>query len=761
MRVEGSHTSRIFIGVAWPYANGPFHIGHLAGAYLPGDIFARFHRLRGNDVLLVSGSDMHGTPTLVGAEKEGITPAALAERYHVINKEAFERLGFSFDLFTSTHTLVHERTVQELFLKLLEAGFIARRTAEGAYCPQHRRFLPDRYLVGTCPNCGFDKARGDECDSCGRPLEPGQLGGAKCALCGTAAEFRPSEHFYLELDKLQEKLTEYLGRQRHWRPGTLRVAENFLKDGLHPTPITRDLDWGVPIPLDGYDAKRFYVWFDAVSGYLSASREWAIRTGRPDAWQAYWDAREPVRQYYFVGKDNKFFHAIIWPGILLGAGGFQLPYDVPANEWLLVEGRKVSKTRTGDADAFIPSLLANYPPDVIRFYAALLAPQNHDTELDWDEFRQLREEVLANQYGNLVQRTLVLTRERYAGKVPTPPEGWSSGTATAGIGERLKSAHAKITEEYEKVHLKEALDLALEEVREANRNFHEAHPWQASDTERSRTLYETLWRLKALATWLSPVLPFSSAEVFRMLGYTGPPGPGDWDVALVPVPAGQVLGEIRPLFPRPETENAPVPAPVAPPAAGEEWPPLAVCAGVIRSAAVHPGADKLYVLEVDVGATTPRTLVAGLRTSYTIEALQNRPVVLLTNLAPRTIRRMTSQGMVLAAEAGERAVLLAPPDGTPPGTYLQNRGPSDRTISYEEFSATSLTVGRVTGPSAEGRVRVEVGGAEVEAAGAWDAGEWVVVRRVPGGGGEVELLAFRPGHGPRPSEPVAVGAKVR
>jgi methionyl-tRNA synthetase len=761
MRVEGSHTSRIFIGVAWPYANGPFHIGHLAGAYLPGDIFARFHRLRGNDVLLVSGSDMHGTPTLVGAEKEGITPAALAERYHAINKEAFERLGFSFDLFTSTHTLVHERTVQELFLKLLEAGFIARRTAEGAYCPQHRRFLPDRYLVGTCPNCGFDKARGDECDSCGRPLEPGQLGGAKCALCGTAAEFRPSEHFYLELDKLQEKLTEYLGRQRHWRPGTLRVAENFLKDGLHPTPITRDLDWGVPIPLDGYDAKRFYVWFDAVSGYLSASREWAIRSGRPDAWQAYWDAREPVRQYYFVGKDNKFFHAIIWPGILLGAGGFQLPYDVPANEWLLVEGRKVSKTRTGDADAFIPSLLANYPPDVIRFYAALLAPQNHDTELDWDEFRQLREEVLANQYGNLVQRTLVLTRERYAGKVPTPPEGWSSGTATAGIGERLKSAHAKITEEYEKVHLKEALDLALEEVREANRNFHEAHPWQASDTERSRTLYETLWRLKALATWLSPVLPFSSAEVFRMLGYTGPPGPGDWDVALVPVPAGQVLGEIRPLFPRPETENAPAPAPVAPPAAGEEWPPLAVCAGVIRSAAVHPGADKLYVLEVDVGATTPRTLVAGLRTSYTIEALQNRPVVLLTNLAPRTIRRMTSQGMVLAAEAGERAVLLAPPDGTPPGTYLQNRGPSDRTISYEEFSATSLTVGRVTGPSAEGRVRVDVGGAEVEAPGAWPAGEWVVVRRVPGGGGEVELLAFSPGHGPRPSEPVAVGAKVR
>jgi methionyl-tRNA synthetase len=751
--------ARVFIGVAWPYANGPFHIGHLAGAYLPGDIFARFHRLRGDEVLMVSGSDMHGTPTLVRAEKEGTTPTAIAERYHAINKEAFEKLGFSFDLFTSTHTVVHEKTVQELFLKLLEAGLIARRTADGAYCPKHGRFLPDRYLVGTCPHCGFESARGDECDSCGRPMEPGQLGNPKCALCGTAAEFRPSEHFYLELDRLQEPIAEYVRRQHHWRLGTFRVAENFLKGGLHPTPITRDLEWGIPIPLDGYDAKRFYVWFDAVTGYLSASKEWAIRAGNPDAWQAFWDAGEPVRQYYFVGKDNKFFHTIIWPGILLGAGGFQLPFDVPANEWLLVGGKKVSKTRTGETDAFIPSLLANYPPDVIRFYAALLAPQNHDTELDWDEFRKLREEVLANQYGNLVQRTLVLTRDRYDGKVPMPPDGWSAGTPTAGIGERLKSAHARITEEYEKVHLKEALDLALEEVRDANRRFHEARPWQATEPERRAALYETLWYLKALATWLSPVLPFSSAEVFRMLGYETPPGPGEWDVALAPVPAGQALGEIRPLFPRPET--AAPPAPASPLAPKTEWPPLAVCAGIIRSASVHPSAEKLYILEVDVGAPNRRTLVAGLRPSYSTEDLKDRPVVVLTNLTPRTIRRITSQGMVLAAEAGERAILLAPPEGTPPGTYLEGRGPSDRTITFDEFAATTLTLGQVTGPSGEGRVRVDVGGKEVEVSGAWPTGEWVVVRQAPGEEARAEPLAFGPGKGPHPSEAVAVGAKVR
>ena len=541
--------ARILVAVAWPYANGPFHIGHLAGAYLPGDIFARFHRLRGHEVLMVSGSDMHGTPTLVRAEKEGTTPAVISERYHEVNKAAFERLGVSFDLFTTTRTLVHERTVQEIFLALLEHGFVARRTEENPFCPKHARFLPDRYLEGTCPHCGFEKARGDECDNCGRPLEARQLGHPRCALCGTPAEFRPTEHFYLELDRLQPKLKEYLDRQGHWRTGSLRVAENFLTEGLHPTPITRDLDWGVPIPLEGYGTKRFYVWFDALIGYLSASKEWAIRAGRPEAWHRYWDEGEPVRPYYFVGKDNKFHHTIVWPGILLGVGGLHLAYDVPANEWLRVEGGKISKSREGGDDVFAPSLLARYPPDVIRFYAALKAPQNHDTEFEWAEFHQLHEEVLANQYGNLVQRTLVLTRDRYGGRLPGPPPGWSA-EATDGLGARLRNAHERITNEYENVRLKEGLDLALEEVREANRRFHEGKPWQLDGDARTGIMFESLWRLKAIATWLAPVLPFSSAEVFRMLGYSDPPGRGDWDRALEPPPAGQSLGEIRPLFPR-------------------------------------------------------------------------------------------------------------------------------------------------------------------------------------------------------------------
>jgi len=755
--------ARILVATAWPYANGPFHLGHLAGAYLPGDTFARFHRLRGDEVLMVSGSDMHGTPILVRAEEEKSTPAEVAERFHAVNREAFERLGFSFDLFTSTHTPVHERTVQRVFLALLEHGFIRRRTEESPYCPKHARFLPDRYLVGTCPHCGFESARGDECDRCGRPLEARSLGNPRCALCGTAAERRPTEHFYLELDKLAPQLKEYVAAQAHWRASTRHVAEAFLAEGLRPTSITRDLEWGVPLPLDGYASKRFYVWFEAVIGYLSASEEWAIRSGRPEAWHRYWDDREPVRAYYFVGKDNKFHHTIVWPAILLGAGGLKLPFDVPANEWLLTSGAKVSKSRTTDVDPFVPSLLARYPADVIRFYAALLAPQNHDTELDWAEFEQLRDEVLANQYGNLVQRTLVLARDRYGGRVPEPPAGWSP-EAPGGVAERLAVAHREITEELERVRLKEGLDRTLEEVREANRRFHEAKPWQLAEPERSRVVYEALWTLRALATWLAPVLPFSSAEVFRMLGFSDPPGPRDWDRALEPVPAGQSLGEIRPLFPKPE----PTKAPPVPPARsssssspGTPEVPLALAAGEIVVVRPHPNADRLYVIEVDLGPLGRRTVVAGLRSSYPAEALTGRRVVLVTNLASRPLRGVTSHGMVLAAESGERAVLLAPPATVALGTFAQGAGAEVRTVTIDEFSSVSLVVGRVASAASGGESLVDVGAGTVRVPGSWPEGALGVVRRDRPDAATGSFVAFGSGLAVTPSEDVRPGARVR
>jgi methionyl-tRNA synthetase len=745
---------KIFIGVAWPYVSGFRHLGHVAGFGVPCDIFARYHRLKGNKVLMVSGSDMHGTPILVTAEKEGATPETIARRFDAVNRDAFRTLGISYDLFTDTHTMLHERTVQETFLALLEGGFISRKTEANPYCPKHARFLPDRYLVGTCPNCGFEEARGDECEHCARVLQPRELGNPRCVLCGTPAEFRPSEHFYLDLDKLAPRLRSYVDEQTHWRPNVRGVTRNFLEKGLHPTPITRDLDWGVRIPLAGYEGKRFYVWFEAVIGYLSAAREWSIRTGRPEAYRKFWDAGEPAHHYYFIGKDNIFFHTLTWPGILLGRGGLHLPFDVAANEWLQIEGRKVSKSRASDRAAFLPELLRAYPPDVIRFYAAHQAPENHDTELDWEEFDQLHQDVLANQYGNLVQRLLVLTRERYAGAVPPPPGDWSP-EAEGGAPARLRKAHRAITDELEAVHLKGALDLILAEVREGNRSFHEARPWQAEEADRRRTLFETLWLVKAAAIWLSPYLPFSSVEVFRMLGYSDPPSRGDWEAARHPVAAGQKLGEIRPLFPRPETEPKGTPASPTPAEetnAASAPHSLGIRVAVVQEAEPHPGADKLYVLRLDVGEPTPRTVVAGLRPFYTVEELKGQRVALLSNLAPRTIRKMTSQGMVLAAESEGKVRLLRVPDGLAPGTEVVGGPPNAPPIAYEEFSRAPVVSGRVTGSPGPGKLTVDIGPRTVTAEGTLPEGTPVVVRLRDPASAQGLVLSF-PGGGVLQADP--------
>jgi methionyl-tRNA synthetase len=755
--------ARILVGVGWPYANGPFHIGHLAGAYLPGDIFARFHRLVGDEVLMVSGSDMHGTPTTFAAEKEGVAPRVIAERYHAINKAAFEKLGVSFDLFTHTHTTNHERTTQELFLRLLQNGFITRASEENAYCPKDQRFLPDRYLNGRCPYCGNESARGDECDRCGHVLDPKQLIEPKCALCGTPAEFRPTEHFYLRLDKMQEPLTHYLADKTYWRGNVLAATRNFLQSGLKPRAITRDLTWGVPIPLDGYPTKRIYVWFEAVVGYLSASKEWAIRRGQPEAWHRFWDPEAPVRQYYFVGKDNIFFHTLLWPGILISAGGFQKPYDVPANEWMQIEGRKISKSRSSDLDAFIPSLLAHYPPDIIRFYAAALAPQNHDTELNWEEFTRLPEEVLSNQYGNLVQRVLVFARQNYSGRIPAPP-GDFRAEAPDGVGAKIRRAHEEITGHFEAVRLKEALERALTEVREGNRWFQEARPWQASNEEKARTVYEGLWLLKAAAVWLSPVIPFSSEQVWRMLGFDHGPGPGDWTGALVPPPVDQKLGDVQPLFPRagptvPTREAPPMVPPTSPPTT-DGFVPLAIQAATVQSIALHPSADKLYVIELNVGSPKARTVVAGLRPFYQEDELRGRRVAVLANLEPRTIRKMTSQGMVLAADTGARVEVVSYPDSIAPGTYAASGSGESPNISYSVFESNPLVVGTVT-EAHDGRLVVDVGDRTLEVDGNWPVGSRMVVQLDGPGGSRGKVIHFASGELLIPGADLPAGTRVR
>ncbi|HEX9068188.1 MAG TPA: class I tRNA ligase family protein, partial [Ktedonobacterales bacterium] len=341
---------RILVCIGWPYAKTSTHVGQVAGAYLPGDIFARYHRHAGHTVLMVSGSDAHGTPITYDADKLGISPKELAESFHRQIVEVFGRLGLSFDLYTITTTENHYHVTQQVFLQLLEHGYIFRETTLAPYCPTDKRFLPDRYINGTCPHCGFTDARGDQCDNCGRTLDPDQLIDPRCRICGSVdskIEMRPSEHFFLDLPKLQDRLGAWLDTHNDdWRPAVIKFAQTWIRDGLKPRAITRDLDWGVPIPLPGFDDKRIYVWFDAVIGYLSASIEWAEKQGTPDAWKDFWvpdaEGNPPSRSYYFIGKDNIPFHTIIWPAILMGHGDLALPWDVPANEYMTMSGSKAS-----------------------------------------------------------------------------------------------------------------------------------------------------------------------------------------------------------------------------------------------------------------------------------------------------------------------------------------------------------------------------------------------------------------------------------
>ena len=393
---------RIYIGVAWPYANSPLHLGQIAGAYLPPDIFARYHRTRGDDVLMVSGSDQHGTPITIRAEQEGRLPSEIASKYHQQFLELWLKLGISFDLYTSTGTANHAEVAQDIFLTLLKKGYIYKATVEQPYCSQCRRFLPDRYIEGSCPYCQFDGARGDQCDDCGKPLNASELIGPHCRVCGAAPQFKKTEHFFLKLSAFEDRLLAWVREQRHWRPNVLNFTRRYLEDGLKDRAITRDIDWGVPLPLDGYEGKRLYVWFEAVIGYLSASKEWARKSGDEGKWRLFW--QEKAKNYYFLGKDNIPFHTIIWPAMLLGYGGLNLPYDVPANEYLTIEGSKLSSSR--NRAVWLSDYLALYDPDPLRYFLSVNMPETGDTAFSWREFVRRNNDELVATYGNLVQRML-------------------------------------------------------------------------------------------------------------------------------------------------------------------------------------------------------------------------------------------------------------------------------------------------------------------------------------------------------------------
>ncbi|GCE20474.1 methionine--tRNA ligase [Dictyobacter kobayashii] len=543
----------ILVCVAWPYAKTSTHVGQVAGAYLPADTFARYHRMAGNQVLMVSGSDEHGTPILVESERLGITPREFVANYHRQICEVWDQLGMSWDLYTETGTANHYRITQDFFLTLYDKGYIFKDSMQSAFCPTDRRFLPDRYVEGTCPLCGYTGARGDQCDNCGHTLDPVDLIDAKCRLCGSKnskLEMRMTEHFFLDLPKLQEPLQAWLEESKeHWRPNTLAFAMNWLKEGLRARAITRDLDWGVPIPLEGYEDKRIYVWFDAVIGYFSASVEWAEKRGTPEAWKNWWvpGLTDPaVKPYYFIGKDNIPFHTIIWPAMLLGYGNRNLPFDVPANEFMTMSGAKASSSR-GNV-IWTRDVLEKYGADTLRYYLSATAPEGRDTDFTFDEMLRRNNDELVATYGNVVHRTLTFLQSKFGGVVPQPQP---LREADKEILAELERGFTKVGEQISQCHFKEGLNSAMIVARAANRYLDEQAPWKQIKVDREAagtTIYVMLQIISGLRVLFSPYLPFSSQQLHGYLGFEGEVSKQGWQPT--EIPAGATLPKPAPLFPK-------------------------------------------------------------------------------------------------------------------------------------------------------------------------------------------------------------------
>jgi methionyl-tRNA synthetase len=544
---------RILVCVAWPYANYLLHVGQAAGAYLPADIFARYQRLAGNDVLMVSGSDSHGTPITVTADKEGISPRDVVDRYHPKILETWERLGITFDLYTTTLTENHYESTQELFLKLLEQGYLYKSTQEQLYDPEAGRFLPDRYVEGTCPNCGYTEARGDQCDNCGKTLDATELINPRSRITeGVTPVLRETEHFFLKLSAFQEPLREWVSKQAHWRRNVSQFTLGWLNEGLKDRAITRDIAWGVPVPVEGYADKRIYVWFDAVIGYLSATREWAQKSGDPEAWRLFWQD-SAVRSYYFIGKDNIPFHTIIWPAMLMGYGGLNLPYDVPANQYVnFSAGQKQSKSKgTG---TWVLDLLDVYAPDVVRFYLTHIMPETSDSEFREEGLIQVNNDVLIATWGNLANRVISMIQRNFDGVVP---EVGQLSPESLAITNEAQQAFARVGEEFGACHFRGGLNAALDLAQSANKYLDTRAPWKAVKEDRehaAETLATALNVINALKVLLHPVIPFTTKQLHEDLTQPGSVLDGGWQYHAIP--AGTRLNPPRPLYQKLDVEPA-------------------------------------------------------------------------------------------------------------------------------------------------------------------------------------------------------------
>lgn len=549
---EEALTEKILVTAALPYANGPLHVGHLAGAYMPADVYVRYQRLKGNDVIFICGSDEHGVPITIRADRENVSPQDIVDRYHFMMKESFHRLGIRFDNYSRTSLPLHYKISQNIFLRLNEKGYVKEQEVRQYYCAFCRRFLPDRYIEGECPHCHHGGARGDQCEACGRWLEPEQLIAPKCKVCGATPEMRSTKHWYFRLSLFQERLQQWQSSKPNWKSNVREFCAGWFGEGLTDRPITRDIGWGIPVPLPGAEGKVLYVWFDAPIGYISSTVEWAQKQGKPDRWRDYW-CDPQTRLIHFIGKDNIVFHAIVWPAVLMAHGEFILPDNIPANEFLNIEGEKLSTSRNWAV--WVDDYLDLFPPDPLRYYLAANAPENKDSDFSWKDFQARNNGELADILGNLVNRSLSFIEKHFDAKVP-PAQDLSN--ADQEVLASISTSAAKIGALLDDFQVRRAAIEIMNLARAGNKYFNDSAPWTTLKLDPAccaATLNTTVQLGLALAVLMDPFMPFSAEKLWKMLNAPGAHHDQRWhDIPKLRLPAHHPLGTRDILFPKIEDD---------------------------------------------------------------------------------------------------------------------------------------------------------------------------------------------------------------
>ncbi len=685
---------KILVTSALPYANGPIHLGHIAGAYLNADIYVRYQRLKQRDVVFICGTDEHGAAITLLADKLGKHPKEIVDYYYKDHKETFEKFGISFDIFSRTTEPVHYETSQEFFLSLYNKGYLNERTIKQLYCPNDKRFLPDRYVEGTCPHCGNPGARGDQCEKCGKWIDPLSLKEPRCMICGTTPEVRETTHLYLDLRKFQDRLRAWLDTKTHWKDNVRNFCYGWLNEGLEERAVTRDLDWGVPVPLKGYEGKVLYVWIDAPIGYISATKKWAEQIGDPERWRHYWQD-EATKLVHFIGKDNIVFHAIVWPAVLMAQDHYILPFDIPANEFLNIEGRKISTSK--NYAIWVREYLEKFPPDPMRYVIASTMPENKDSDFSWRDFQTRVNAELADILGNFINRTLTFVRKNYDGRVPERHELTEDDRRMLAL---IEAWPQKVGEALEAYEIRKATRTFMDLAREANKYFNDAEPWRTFKEDRLRcdtALNISLQLCKALAVIMSPFLPFSAQKLWQMLNLDGDVERQHWDTTgAEPLQPGHQLGKPEILFRKydddvieeeiqkleriaRQIEGEPVSVDEPKDAKSEEktvvqedlisiddFGKVQLRVARVESAQKVEGADRLLQLQIDLGGEK-RQIIAGIAQHYSPEEMVGKQIIVVANLKPAKIRGLESQGMLLAAtdDSGKLCVLVPEKDMQP------------------------------------------------------------------------------------------------